>query len=221
MAATLMAAPAGSSTPMGLDASLRSGQIAGGASASGTSTVLTLNGSAVASRTNVLIDATTGELVIREATQVSAPGDPCTPAAGTPTTEVRCPGRSIGAIVGNLGGGNDRFVVARNVPVLIGAIVGGAPRPMRGGPGHDAIFGGSAGDALLGTAGRDRLVGRGGPDLLNGGGGHDRLFGGPVGDVLFGGAGRDRLVGGPGRDLCGGGGGFDRQRSCFRTRGVP
>jgi Ca2+-binding RTX toxin-like protein len=220
-AASVVAVPAASSTPVGLDASLRAAELGEGASASGTTTVLTLSGSSIASRTTVLIDAETGELVVREETQVSSPGDPCTPAAGTLTTEVRCPAGSIGAIVGNLNAGNDSFVAARNVPVLIGAIVGGAERPLRGGPGRDTIFGGRGGDALFGSAGRDRLVGRGDTDLLNGGASADRLFGGPAGDVLFGAGGRDRLNGGAGRDLCGGGAGFDRQRGCFATRGIP
>ena len=220
--ATVALAPAATDSPApGIDASLAAATVGGGASASGGATVLTFTGSAIANRTTVSIDSATGELVVREATQVRSPGDPCTPAAGTVTTEFRCPPGSIGAIVGTLGGGNDRFVAARNVRVLIGAVVGGTPRPLRGGPGHDRIFGGRVGDSLFGGPGRDRLFGRRGSDLLNGGPGADRLFGGPAGDILFGGAGRDRHNGGPGRDLCGGGGGRDRQRSCFATRGIP
>jgi len=216
-----VAVPAAGSAPAGIEASLRTADLGKGASASGTTTILTLNGTSISSSTTVLIDPASGELVVREATAVSAPGDPCTPAAGTPTTEFRCPAGSIGAIVGNLGAGNDSFVAARNVPVFVGAIVGGVERPLRGGPGRDAIFGGSAGDALFGAAGSDRVGGRGDTDLLNGGPGADRLLGGPAGDILFGTGGRDRLNGGPGRDLCSGGGGSDRQRGCFITRSVP
>lgn len=185
------------------------------------STILTLNGTAASSSTTVTVDAATGELVVREASEVSSPGDPCTPAAGTQTTEFRCPAGSIGAIVGDLGAGEDSFMVARDVPVLIGARVNGTRRPLRAGPGNDVIFGGAAGDLLYGAAGRDRLGGRGETDHLNGGPGADRLLGGAAGDLIFGAAGRDRLNGGPGRDLCNGGSGADRQRRCFVTRRVP
>ena len=218
----MAAATASGSSNVGLDATLGSGELGSGASASGgTTTILTLNGTAVSSSTTVLIDAATGELVVREATTVTSPGDPCTPAAGTPTMEFRCPAGSVGAIVGDLDAGNDRFVAAPNVPVLIGAQVGGVLRPLRGGPGLDVIFGGSAGDSLFGAAGRDQLRGRGNSDLLNGGPAADRLLGGAAGDILDGTGGPDRLNGGGGRDLCSGGGGTDRQRGCFDTRGIP
>jgi Ca2+-binding RTX toxin-like protein len=216
-----IAAPAGGAMPTGLDASLGTAALGDRASVSGAQTILVLNGTSISSRTTVLIDDATGELVVREATEVTSPGDPCTPAAGTPTTEFRCPAGSVGAIVGDLDAGNDSFIAERDVPVLIGAIVGGANRPLRGGTGRDVILGGSAGDALFGAAGRDRLGGREDTDLLNGGPGADRLLGGPAGDVLYGTGGRDRLNGGPGRDLCSGGAGSDRQRGCFITRSVP
>jgi hypothetical protein len=222
--AVAAAGPVSGSAPAGIETSLQVAKLGGvgpSASASGGSTVLTLNGTAVSSRTSVTIDAATGELVVREATQARSPGTPCTPAEGTVTTEFRCPPGSIGAIVGDLDLGNDSFLVARNVPVFIGAIVGGTLSPMSGGRGRDIISGGGAGDALSGSIGRDRLIGKGGQDLLNGGAGGDRLLGGRAADLLRGGPGRDRHNGGPGRDLCAGGGGVDRQRSCFRTRGIP
>jgi len=218
----MAAATAAGSSPVGLSATLGTGVPGSDASTSGGgATILALNGTGVSSSTTVLIDASTGELVVREATTVTSPGDPCTPAAGTPTIEFRCPAGSVEAIVGDLDAGNDRFVAARNVPVLIGAPVGGVLRPLRGGPGLDLIFGGSAKDTLFGAAGRDQLRGRADSDLLNGGPAADRLLGGAAGDVLYGTGGGDRLNGGAGRDLCSGGGGLDRQRGCFATRGIP
>lgn len=193
----------------------------GGASASGTTTIIVLSGTDAASRTSILVDEATGELVVREETEVSSPGDPCTPAAGTPTTEFRCPPGTVGAIVGNLGPGADRLVAAPDVRALIGARIGGAERPLRGGPGGDLIAGGAGGDSLIGSGGRDRLLGRGGTDLLNGAAAADRLLGGRAGDVLLGANGPDRLDGGAGRDLCNGGTGRDSGRRCFATRNLP
>jgi Ca2+-binding RTX toxin-like protein len=211
--ACLAAGPAAGATP-GIGASLGKGTPAGAAASGAQTTILTLDGTAVASRTTVFVDGATGELVVREATQVTSPGDPCTPAAGTPTAEFRCPAGAIGAIIGDLDLGADRFVVARSVTALIGAVVGGQQRPMRGGGGNDRIFGGRVGDFLVGAAGRDRLTGRGGGDLLRGGRDRDSLSGGPAGDALFGNAGADLLLGGRGRDLCVGGRGSDGFVSC-------
>jgi Ca2+-binding RTX toxin-like protein len=201
----------------GLDASLGSLPDRS-AHASGASGVLTLNGSAVASRTTVSIDPDTAELVIRDPTGINPPGDPCTPPPGTAVTEVRCPPGVIGAIVGNLAGGGDRFVTERSVRILIGAQVGGRLKALHGGPGADRLAGGAVGDALFGDGGKDQLIGRRNPDLLNGGLGADSVFGGLGADGLFGGAGADLLGGGAGRDFCKGGAGSDRFRSCALTR---
>ena len=194
-----------------------------GANASGdTTTILTLTGiGSVSSKMTIAVDPAAGELVIREPAQLASPGDPCTPAAGTPTAEVRCPAGSIGAIVGNLGGGNDRLVTAADVNVFIGAFVESVIRPLRGGEGRDLLVGGARGDTLFGSASADEIRGRGGADFIDGGRGRDRLFGGAVGDILFGGAGIDRISGGPGRDLCAGGKGRDRGRGCFETASIP
>jgi len=196
-------------------------KLGGGASASGGGVVFSKTGTAGADQTTVSIDSSTGELVVREAASFPSPGDPCTPAAGTPTTEFRCPPGAVGAIVGNLGGGGDSFIAARNVRVLIGAVVGGELSPLAGDAGPDVIFGGRAGDLLFGSAGRDRAVGRRGDDALFGEGGPDSLLGGPGSDLLFGGARRDRLIGGPGPDGCNGGGGRDRARSCLVKSRIP
>jgi RTX calcium-binding nonapeptide repeat (4 copies) len=176
--------------------------------------VLRLSGDSEAARIAVSIDPDSGELVLSDPAGIEPPGAPCTPPPEAATTEIRCPADAIGAIVGNLGEGNDRLTVASDVPVRIGARVSGRLRGLHGGPGADQLYGGAAGDALFGDAGGDRLLARGGADLLRGGLGADRLLAGPGADALFGAAGADRLNGGAGRDFCNGGAGPDGLRSC-------
>jgi Ca2+-binding RTX toxin-like protein len=115
--------------------------------------------------------------------------------------EVSCAPGYIGAIVGDLGRGNDTF----DADPLLGVMVGDLPdqRPLSGGPG------------------RDRLVGGGLGDLLEGAGGQDSLAGGNGADLLMGGPGADKLSGGTGRDLCRGASGFDVAKGCDTARGIP
>jgi hypothetical protein len=138
----------------------------------------------------------------------------------SPTLMSCAPGH-VAAVVGNMGGGRDRFVAARRVRVLFGAVVRGRLTPWSGGPGGDRLTSGRGADALDGGPGHDLLAGRGSPDLLRGGKGRDRLLGALGRDVLLGGPGRDRLNGGAGRDFCHGGPGRDRGRRCALTRGIP
>lgn len=98
---------------------------------------------------------------------------------------------------------------------------------IRGGSGHDLLFGQAANDHLRGLEGDDLLFGGPDADRLEGGAGDDQLFGGsgrevtwatpsePVDpqrqfDSLYGGPGDDLLVGEAGRDLLDGGTGDDR-----------
>jgi hypothetical protein len=118
-------------------------------------------------------------------------------------TQVSCAPGYIGAIVGDLGGGNDTFDADSALLVPIGAVVDGMRRPLAGGLGHDRLVGGSAGDLLAGGAGPDSLAGDGGPDLL------------------IGGRGADKLSGGAGRDFCRGAGGRDTAKGCEIVRSVP
>jgi hypothetical protein len=182
------------------------------------SAALRLSGSSQAAQISVSIDPTSGELVLGDPNGIDPPGDPCTPPPGAPATEIRCPAGSIGAIIGNLGAGEDRLTVAPDVPVRIGARVSGHLQGLHGGPGGDQLAGGVAGDAIFGDAGPDRVLGRGGADLLNGGRGGDRLLGGLGADGLFGAGGFDRLSGGPGRDFCNGGAGRNDYLSCALSR---
>jgi hypothetical protein len=118
-------------------------------------------------------------------------------------TQVSCAAGYIGAIVGDLGGGNDLFDADPDLLVQVGAVIDAQRRPLAGGLGHDRLIGGSAADLLDGGAGQDSLVG---------GAGRDLLVGGP---------GADKLNGGPGRDLCRGAAGTDTAKGCEVARSVP
>jgi Ca2+-binding RTX toxin-like protein len=117
--------------------------------------------------------------------------------------QVSCAPGYIGAIVGDLNGGNDTFDAEPGLTVMLGAVVDGERRPLAGGPG------------------RDRLLGGAGSDLFDGGAGSDSILGGGDQDVLVGGPGSDKMNGGAGRDLCRGGGGVDVAKSCEFARGIP
>jgi RTX calcium-binding nonapeptide repeat (4 copies) len=121
----------------------------------------------------------------------------------TSAPQVSCAPGYIGAIVGDLNGGNDTFDAEAGLSVFVGAIVDGQRRPLSGGPG------------------RDRLIGGGVEDLLEGGGGPDSIAGGGGSDVLLGQSGSDKLNGGGARDQCRGGGGVDTGKGCEIARGIP
>jgi Ca2+-binding RTX toxin-like protein len=122
----------------------------------------------------------TGPLEIGGSICANPPGNP---------NELICQAPAIAGFEVNAGGGNDRVVIAREVPV---------PTTLRGGAGNDELIGGGGSDSLLGNAGNDRLVGRAGNDSLMGAEGDDRLVGGSGNDLLRGGPGNDELIGGSG-----------------------
>lgn len=126
-----------------------------------------------------VIDST-GPLEIGGSVCANPPGNP---------NELVCQAPAIAGFEVNAGGGNDRIVIAREVPV---------PTTLRGGAGNDELIGGGSSDSLLGNSGNDRLVGRAGADSVMGGEGDDRLVGGSGNDLLRGGPGNDELVGGSG-----------------------
>lgn len=136
-------------------------------------------------------------------------------------TQVSCAPGYIGAIVGDLGAGNDTFSADPGLAIVVGAVIDGVRRPLLGGPGRDRLVGGLASDLLDGAAGGDSLLGGGGQDILIGGTGADNIRGGAANDVLQGGGGQDRLNGGAGRDLCRGSAGKDRGKSCELSRSIP
>jgi Ca2+-binding RTX toxin-like protein len=117
--------------------------------------------------------------------------------------QVSCAPGYIGAIVGDLGGGNDTFNADSGLGVPVGAVIDGQRRALAGGPDRDRIVGGAAGDLLAGGAGPDSLSGAGGTDLLLGGAGHDKLYGGA------------------GRDKCKGNAGSDIGKACEISRSIP
>ena len=135
--------------------------------------------------------------------------------------QVSCAPGYIGAIVGDLGPGNDMFAADPGLAIMVGTVMDGVRRPLLGGPGRDRVIGGLAIDLLDGAGSGDSLIGAGGEDILVGGPGADNLSGGGANDVLQGGAGPDKLSGGGGRDLCRGGGGIDHAKSCELARSIP
>jgi len=135
--------------------------------------------------------------------------------------QVSCAPGYIGAIVGDLNGGNDTFTADGGLTVYVGAVIDGERRPLSAGPGRDRLVGGAATDLLEGAGGPDSIVGGAGQDVLVGGPGADNLSGGPGSDVLLGLGGSDKLNGGGARDLCRGGGGTDSGKNCEVARGIP
>ncbi|HEV7769276.1 MAG TPA: hypothetical protein VGO66_01315 [Solirubrobacterales bacterium] len=126
--------------------------------------------------------------VIDSVVPLEVGGEVCVNPPGMPT-ELVCQAMAIGGFEVNAGGGNDKVIVAREVPISVS---------LRGGSGNDELIGGAGADSLLGGPGDDRLVGRGGTDSLVGGDGNDRLIGCSGNDLLRGGPGEDVLLGGSG-----------------------
>ena len=65
---------------------------------------------------------------------------------------------------------------------------------VRGGIGHDSLFGGDGNDTLSGKLGNDVVVGGDGNDILSGGAGLDVVRGDAGDDAMSGGSGNDYLV---------------------------
>jgi len=183
-------------------------------------TVLTVDGGPGANRVAAYVGAG-GRLTLTSPEGIKVPPTPAGECTQDTATQISCDPGYVQAVVGDLGAGPDTFVAAPDLPVLIGAVIDGARRPLSGGPGRDRIVGGAGADLIDGSPGRDRLIGGGGDDLLLGRRGDDRLRGGPGDDALRGGGGSDRLDGGPGSDLCSGGPGRDFAVECEALRSVP
>ena len=206
----------GGATAIGLD-----GGPGKEARAAAIANVLTLNAPDVNNRITAYT-APSGRLILSSPEGFNNP--PPTPSGQCTqdsATQVSCDSGYIGAIVGDLGGGEDAFDGRGLIDVHVGDLAAGQRRPLSGGPGSDRIAGGGGPDLLDGAGGGDSLIGAGGEDLLGGGAGPDRLAGGTAGDALFGGGGRDRLNGGPAKDGCNGGGGRDSGKSCEFRRSIP
>ncbi|MGN6254580.1 MAG: hypothetical protein ACTHO8_06315 [Solirubrobacterales bacterium] len=128
--------------------------------------------------------------VIQSRAVLEAGGDLCTHPEGR-QTELLCAAPAIAGFEVNAGGGNDKIILASDIPI---------PATIRGGPGDDKLVGGNVSDKILGGSGNDVLFGRRGDDWLLGGPGDDRLIGGSGNDQLRGGPGTDVLVGGSGQN---------------------
>jgi hypothetical protein len=135
--------------------------------------------------------------------------------------QVSCAPGYIGAIVGDLGGGNDTFVADSALTVLVGGMIDGQRRPLSGGDGRDRLVSAGASDLLDGGHGADTIYASGGEDVIVGGRGGDSLFAGAGNDAIFAGQGPDRLSAGGGRDLCKGGTDPDRGKGCEVARSIP
>src|SRR3954451_3605193 len=199
-----------------------------GASAAASINVLTLNDQRRIDNRISSYTASNGRLVLTAPEGLGDPGGSganCALDNAKPThtsaPEVSCAPGYIGAIVGDLGGGNDTFDADPGLNVMIGGLIDGQPRELAGGPGRDRLVGGAASDLLHGGGGKDSIVGVGGQDLLVGGPGAVNLSGGAASDLLAGGGGPDKLVGGGGMDLCRGAGGLDTGKSCEQVRSIP
>jgi hypothetical protein len=207
--AGLVAAPTGASEPPGLSDGVAT--VHGhGASASASINVLTLNDQRHIDNRISAYMSSDGRLVLTAPEGLGDPdgsGSSCrldnAKSGESSATQVSCAPGFIGAIVGDLGKGSDTFDADSALPVLIGAVIDGQPRPLFGGPGRDRLIGSAATDLLVGGSGADSLVGGGGNDVLAGTGGNDKL------------------VGGAGRDVCKGGGGTDAAKACEIARGIP
>jgi Ca2+-binding RTX toxin-like protein len=130
------------------------------------------------------------DYLIQSRVPLEVGGDVCVHPEERPT-ELLCEAPAIAGFEVNVDGGNDKVVLASDIPI---------PATLRGGPGNDTLVGGGAADKILGGAGADSLSGRRGDDWIFGGPGNDKLIGGPGDDQLRGGPGVDLLIGGPGHN---------------------
>ena len=126
---------------------------------------------------NVFADAG-GRLVITSPEGIVEPDGPAPECMQDSPTQVSCVPSYIGAIRGDLGGGNDTFTAQTTLPILIGISLVSEERPLSGGPGSDRIVGGLGGDLITGGAGGDALLGFGGGDLIGARAARDNLSGG-------------------------------------------
>jgi hypothetical protein len=203
------AAPAAAAARPGVETSVRTADGAV-ASAMSASNLLTLNDERGIDNRIVAYIAPSGRLVLAAPEGLGDPDgsgsncklDDAKPGEST-AVHVSCAPGYIGAIVGDLGGGNDTFTADSTLGVSVGGMIDGQRRALAGGPGRDRLVGGSAPDLLAGGAGPDSMFGNGGPDLLLGGGGPDKLHGGR------------------GQDKCKGNAGSDVGKSCEISRSIP
>lgn len=149
-----------------------------------------LAGGAEDSMIHIWLSSDGREYVIDSLVQLEVGGNICSHPGGMPN-ELVCQAPQIAGFEVNVGAGEDRVTVAKNVSI---------PVTMRGGPGDDVLVGGAGPDELNGGPGDDRLYGWRGADFFFGGPGADIVRGGPGSDSLNGGPGEDTLAGGAGKN---------------------
>ena len=133
-------------------------------------TTLTITGGPNRDRIDVDLDPNSGNIVVRDAGQVTAQFAPA----------------AVAAITIDAGAGDDDVSISQDVtvPATINGgsgddllFAGGGPTTLDGGPGDDKVEAGSAPTTLLGGAGNDLLIGRAGVAL-------DTVDGGPGADAI-------------------------------------
>jgi hypothetical protein len=152
-----------------------------------TYTVL-LAGGAEESKIHIWLSPDGRDYVIDSIVELEVGGEICVHPEGM-TNELVCSAPMIAGFEVNVGGGDDRVAVAKEISV---------PVTMRGGSGNDTLIGGGGPDKLIGGSGDDRLAGWRGDDILYGGLGDDVLLGGLGNDLVRGGSGVDTTSGGQG-----------------------
>jgi Ca2+-binding RTX toxin-like protein len=213
-------AGAPSDHPRPIGSALVRAQPHGGASASADTTIYLIQGTPGVNTVSAFNDST-GRLVVSSPQGIFEPDGAAPECIQDTPTQVSCNAGYIGAIAGDLSGGNDVFTASSTMTTLVGISLVSDERAMVGGSGRDRIVGGLGGDLIAGGGGQDALLGYGGGDLIRGDSGKDTISGGGSSDNLIGGSGPDRLDGGAARDLCNGGGGVDSAKSCNVTKKIP
>jgi hypothetical protein len=228
LAAAVVLAPAGATAAsQGVSTSVWTAHVRAAAAASSVSVLTVSDARGIDNRISAHI-APSGRLVLTAPEGLGDPdgsGSQCTLDNAKPgeqsAQQVSCAPGYIGAIVGDLGDGNDVFDADAALTVYVGVSIDGQRRPLAGGTGRDRLVGGAARDLLEGGSGPDSLVGAGEADTLAGGPGGDNLSGGGGADALLGLGGRDRLNGGNAKDTCQGGADTDLGKNCEVSRGIP
>jgi Ca2+-binding RTX toxin-like protein len=194
-----------------------------GLAAGGESSLIFLNGTAIATVNGVKDLALTDIKLVPGVIQDSS-YDPSNYAAQNIGTS----GNDTATATGSTGyfgqAGNDKFTGSNladyadmglgNDTAAMGAgndsVWGGeGADSLGGGDGNDTLRGGNGADNLQGDAGDDQVFGAAGTDNMAGGVGNDSLDGGSDNDTLFGNDGQDTLLGSFGNDSIDGGIGAD------------
>ena len=170
----------GSCPPSGQTVSCALGDIAAGATARVTITV-------IAAQTGTYANTAT----VAAATPDPTPGD--NSATASVQVEPLTAGNARCTIVGTAG--DDQLQGTAGNDIFCGR---GGNDTINGGVGNDVIYGGAGNETLSGGAGNDTIIGWPGDDQIDGGAGNDLILSGSGSDTVEGGPGRDHVVTGSG-----------------------